>query len=318
MEATQVKEQTQGQGNNFPLGEQPGFEKEKEKRENLFRELTSAKWSTGKTIGVIAAVLFGLGFLGAGGIGIVIGLALLALAGWLIYQRFFTSKELESTDIAVVRSEIATAAPALAKEKAVDVLRLDPEDVVQSVTLYGPAIRWRTEDELGTVEGRMRNFQGQIVRDPVNYWTPWAGKPDGFLSGRYQIHNVFALEDAIAYHTIQYDVIDAAFSNGFVDPNTTEWVSGYASNKFYYRKIENVRMTEEYLDLDMDSGKTHRFWLRIPRGTGDVAQNNRFRSAGNATTDIQMVDRAMIEEGMAFERAVNELRDEWERRAVPR
>ena len=257
-----------------PIGKQAA-DYDKEKRENLFRGLTSSPWTTGKTVGAGIALLVGLILLGSGsGAGILIGLALIGSVGWVIYVRR-TGRELDTVPPAEILTERESAVD-YCRADAMEVLHLDDDDIVQSVILTGGAPRQ-------LIDGRRRDLLGQTRPDPMVSWVPWVRDETGqaALMGRVQIHNIFALQDGIAYHSKQYDLVDGEFVESFVD-GSGDTVSRYATNKIYYRNVENVRMTEESLELHMTSGRSHSFGLTIPRETGS-RRSRRQRKASAAT-----------------------------------
>lgn len=276
---------------------------DKMRRENFFRELERAEWTKFHVIGLIVAVIVGLTLIGGGAGGILLGL--LVLAGCVFYVVRRLQGELPSVAVAEIKEAVGREIVKCRKE-AIDKLRLDPEeDVIQSVMLVGGAPR-------PPIEGRIRSLMGP-KRNPRSQWLPMAPDPETrmYYYGRYQIHALFALEDGIAFFTRQFDYIDDQEVESFKDNGAL--VSHYSTNKIYYRKIENVRMTEYCMELQMDSGRSHYFFVRLhpdEQGQGPMAHAS--------ARDVALINQLVFEEGQAFGHAINQLRDEWEQRAVPR
>ena len=92
-------------------------------------------------------------------------------------------------------------------------------------------------DDIGFIEGRYRDFMGKVQPQPNVRWVPWRPSDEGTLGARIQIHHIYALEDSIAFHTRQYDIVDGELVESFVDyydPNR-QLVSQYSTNKIYLR-----------------------------------------------------------------------------------
>lgn len=264
---------------------------ERERRENFFRELDPPGGGTGWLVALI--VLGALLILVLEVATIVIGLACIGVAVWALVRR--SRGELTAITQQEFDDELRRVTWNI-RSQALGTLRLDEEmDVLQEVGLLGGTVR-------PMIQGRMRSLGG-VRPNPLNYWLPLAGSLDGsprVCFARYQLHFLFALEDAVAYFTFEYDMIDQA--------HPVE----YRANRIYYRFIENVQLTGEAFTLRTVSGQDHVFALRIP---AEARVGNLARAFGRPLFDI---DQAMWDQGTAFVATVNQLRDEWERRQRPR
>ena len=286
----------------------PPSPEEKERRANLFRMLAKPKMSRNQWIGVVVGVVVALAVIGGGSAGgVVAGLLILGALGWLVIGR--QRGELPAPPAGEVLQHMGKVREDCG-ERALERLKLDPEeDVIQAVVLFGGAPR-------DTIEGRIRTLRGTKPY-PVEQWFP--GTPDPqiqkWVFGRYQIHVLFAMEDSIAYYTRHYDYIDGDYVE-FREEANAQLVEE-STNKIYYRNIENVRMTSRQLELFMVSGRVHGFGLRVPR---EEDQNGAKKAqaggklAHEESKDLKMIDEKIMDAGRAFEHAVNQLRDEWERR----
>lgn len=276
---------------------------DKERRENLFRELDKAQWTGGQIAALVVAVLVGLGLFGAGAAGILLGLLILAACVLIVVKR--SQGELTTAPVSDLERTLDDKAADCARD-AVAQLRLDPdEDVIQSLILVGGTPR-------PLIEGRIRSLTGPKPY-PMKHWIPWAPSPDPqyprYCYGRYQVHALFALEDAIAFFTRQYDYVDGDYVREFEDNGS--YASGWSTNKIYFRHIENVRMTAYCMQLQMASGRSHLFPIAIQPHEGVNGPMARATSR-----EMAAVNEKYLAAGQHFERAVNQLRDEWERRQV--
>ena len=273
---------------------------EHERRENLFRELDKAPWSGRQVIVLMAVGLIGFGMLTSGDIAATF-LGLLVLAGLVMFVVRRWKGELPAITPAEIEAEVELRA-ADVRTEALDRLKLDEEDdVIQSLVLFGGILR-------PFIEGRIRSVTGPKP-NPNKLWVPWVPVPEvkRYCFGRYQIHVLFALRDAIAFHTRHYDVIDHEYAGA-----GTAMETGSSTSKIYYRTIENVRMTNFSMELQMVSGRTHVFPISVrPEDQGGGAQA---RADVARTQDVAWVNEMMLRAGEDFEHAVNQLRDEWEQR----
>lgn len=262
-----------------------------EGRENLFRLASPAK-HTGWFIAAI--VLGGLLLLTRSVVGVLIAVVFIGIGVWGLWATHQGS--LSAADPNQYQGMVRSRRQAVAAY-GMEQMRLNPTaDVLQSVTIFGGTYRH-------PIEGRRRSLFG-IRPDPTVGWRPRAPHPDlsVFLYGAYHYHALFALEDAIAFYSVRYDII------------LDNWMEQGSSNRIYYRFIENVRLEPDRFIIETVGGRSHEFGLWLPL---DVEYSPDVQETGLATPPRTHLDSAMWNEGSQFVNTVNQLRDEWERRQRP-
>ncbi|MFN8018907.1 MAG: hypothetical protein U0P45_12390 [Acidimicrobiales bacterium] len=270
---------------------------DRERWENYFRDVDKPQrklWPI-----VVGGLALLVGLLAKVWLLALVGLVVVGIAVWIMVKQ--NQGELTAISQAEFDAEFERAT-AMVHHHALLELRLDAaDDVIQELGLVGGAVR-------PLIEGRKKTAKG-IQPNPWHWWYPWAaGKDtDGAVRrvffGRYEVHWLFALEDAIAYYTVQWDMIDHVYA------------THYVTNRIYYRFIENVQLTENSFTIRTVSGQAHEFRLQVnSEAFGHAPNGTRPTAARSAGAHLDPVDRMRYASAQAFVSTVNQLRDEWERR----
>lgn len=270
---------------------------ERDRWENYFRDIDKPDRKVWPI--VVGALLVLIGLAASKWLIALVGVAAIGFSIWIMVKQ-------NRGELAVISQSEFDAefdrATAMVHDHALRELRLDAsDDVMQELGLVGGAVR-------PLIEGRKRTAKG-IQPNPWHWWYPWAAGKDtaGAIHrvyfGRYQVHWLFALEDAIAYYTVQWDMIDHAYA------------THYVTNRIYYRFIENVQLTENSFTIRTVSGQAHTFALQVDSAAFGPAPNGGRPTAARADgVNLDPIDRMRFAAGQAFVSTINQLRDEWERR----